>query len=61
MGGRSLRAAVDREIPCLSQVEEREKTLAGLERMTSDLNTQRKKAQKDVSGCPPLANWAGGG
>ena len=52
---------MDREIPCLSQVEEREKTLAGLERMTSDLNTQRKKAQKDVSGCPPLANWAGGG
>lgn len=33
-----------------SQVEEREKMLAGLEKTTSDLDTRRRKAQKDVSG-----------
>ena len=34
-------------------MEERDRTLAGLNRVTSDLDSQRKKAQKDVSGCLP--------
>ena len=38
----------------LSQVEERDKTLADLSKVTSDLEGQRKKAQKDVSVC---ATW----
>lgn len=44
----------------VQQVEERDRTLAGLDRVTSDLDSQRKKAQKDVSGCLPWPTelWA---
>ena len=39
-----------------SQVEEREKMLAGLKKTASDLDTQRKRAQKDVS-CLAKCGW----